>query len=264
MSNEVSKEKMAAVISVDAAFLAPFREQKRQLLVPRHPSYGRYAVLAGQIVVLEGMPGVGKSTLGKEMAAMLNAVGLKAVYLPEIIDEAALAEYLADMRGRAAAFQMTALANRMAVHAEAVALAAAGHVVVVDRGLVGDSAFAVMQRALGFFTDAEWEAYCAAVERARLCQASVLVHLACTPEMSIRRIAARDNKAESVYDPTYMANYGAALVVAMALFHAGPAAELPWDEDLTDSGNRVRLTDAKVAGVLDAVASAFRAFYGIL
>lgn len=271
---------MKNVISIDAPFLDAFREQKRQLLIPRPPKYGRYAVLKNQIIVLEGMPGVGKSTLGPAMAAMLNEAGVAATYLPERIDDDELAKYLADREHRAAAFQMSALDNRMEVHGDAVCLAASGHAVVVDRGLVGDAAFAIMQRALHFFTDDEWEAYCFKLECARLHQASVLVHLSCTPEMSIRRVACRDNKAESVYDPTYMANYGAALEVSKALFHAGPGIVLEWNEDpegvvynddgiedahgsLTASGNRVRLTDAKVAGVLDAAANSYCAFYRV-
>lgn len=255
---------MSKVISADADFLVAFREHRRQLLIPRPPNYGRYAMLRGQILVLEGMPGVGKSTLGPAMVAMLEEAGVPARYLPERIDDAALAAYLADRAHQAAAFQMSALRNRMDVYGEATLLAAAGFVVIVDRGLVGDTAFAVMQRALHFFTDGEWAAYCGEIERARLQQASILLHLDCTPEMAIRRIAARDNKAESVYDPTYMANYGAALNVSMALFHAGPAVVLPWDEDLTDSGNRVRLTDAKVVGVLNAAVASYRTFYGIV
>ncbi len=263
MATEEMKQRMSKSISADADFLVPFREQRRTLLLPRPAAYGKYAVLKNQIIVLEGMPGVGKSTLGQAMVATLNETGVPATYLAERIDDAALKEYLADMRGKAAAFQMNALRNRMMVYFVAVQKASTGHAVVVDRGLVGDSAFAIMQRALGYFTDGEWDGYCAEVERARLKQASVLVHLSCTPEMAIRRIATRDNKAESVYDPVYMANYGAALDVAISLFHAGPGVTLNWDEDLTDSGNRVRLTDAKVAAVLGETARAFRAFYGL-
>ena len=116
----------------------------------------------GQIIIIEGIMCSGKSTFCRSILhhsrALLGAAARVDVLL-EHVDSVFLQAYIADQRRYAFDFQIYMARNRIETLRRAQRLAAAGHTVVIDRGLIGDIVFALMHRSKGNFTTEQWNIY---------------------------------------------------------------------------------------------------------
>lgn len=220
----------------------------------QHTSFYKHMIqLPPGIYPIEGPISIGKSTLGPVLADACNNVGILATYLPEIVNQHLKDIYLANMSVEAVMFQCVQMVTRLMIYKDAARLVMLGHRVFVDRGLVGDFSFGLMQRNLGYFSDAHWEAYHSLVKEAVCYEATAILHLVCSAEVALSRCKFRGDPAEKAYQVEYMENHHKATLEALAIHHHGPILTLNWNEDLSDSGNKVRLTKAKIEDILKAL-----------
>jgi len=234
---------------------------KKMILHQRSPVYQKLIPLQNQVISIEGLIGVGKSTLGKALERFLTDCGFKARYFAEKINMTFLKVYLKDMYKYAFSFQMTVLQDRIAVHKEAEAFARDGGIAIIDRGIPGDIAFAIMQCNDGFFTAEEWAIYEEQIAMSQCYEASVVLHLDCSPATSMDRVKVRDRDGESAYTEEYMAHLAKATTQALQRYHHGPILTMDWKEDLSVSGHHVlEITDAKCEEVLLLIVATYMAW----
>ncbi len=208
----------------------------------RHADHVRLAPLVhGQIIVIDGIVGAGKSTYIAALAAALREVGFHVVVLTEPVGPRLLDYFGSDPVAHAAFMQQTMLLKRQLTMVRAEHLAAVGGaVVLVDRGLSGDVAFFLKGRADGLISDAA-----AAVYEEQLASESFLaprltLFLHCSNERAkanIRERASNDaDRALEVAaylekDPTYIDRLAAVYEQQMEAEQVGgPVARLEWSE----------------------------------
>jgi len=109
----------------------------------------------GKLIILEGLPGVGKTSLGRSYASTHPDV----IFLEEKVDEQLLAEYIADMPNKATKFQFGIQEETVEKIKRAIDLVKAGKIVVLDRGLDGNRCFAEVQHRSGLISTADMNAY---------------------------------------------------------------------------------------------------------
>jgi hypothetical protein len=123
----------------------------------------------GRVVVLEGVIGVGKSTLSRSLlhwATPVFGAGARVVVILENIDATLLQNFLNDQASMAFGFQMYAACARLETMRQAEELARQGNIVLVDRGLLGDATFARMHKENNNISQAQWQSYCSIIYRA--------------------------------------------------------------------------------------------------
>jgi len=173
------------------------------------------------VLVIEGMIGVGKSTAVETLLRDAKSVSHfeEVIVLPEPIKKEVLDDYIRDMKDgnrkmRAWSFQMTTAVKRLHDYDKARRLARAkpNRLVVIDRGLFGNEAFARMQCKRGHFDEVDLHLYeveigvhDGSLERLRDDPIFQTVYLRATPETAWRRTLARGDKEEvGGYDLQYM------------------------------------------------------------
>lgn len=162
---------------------------------PFHPERVKYSFLKGSIVVLEGLISAGKTTLCSSLHEYLSSIGLEVVWFPEEIPKSLLPLYTRDMSRYAFPFQVIVAQNRKSILARAHQLANQGKIVLVDRCLLGDYTFGLMQKEKGFFTDQEFDSYLEMIS-GRLPAPSFTVFLDCPPEVAFERMKQRGHQEE--------------------------------------------------------------------
>ena len=168
-----------------------------------------YKKFIGKIIILEANIAVGKSTLGKSLSRLLISKGLDVHFFPEQIPKKLFGLYTKNrqhMTRYAFPFQVIVARDRKQVLKEAIRLASENKTVIIDRGLLGDYAFAYMQRKGGFFTDEEYEAYLDMVQPENKLESPIILHvfLDCKPEEAFKRMLERNVPEEvEAYDLDY-------------------------------------------------------------
>ena len=224
------------------------------MLKQHPPEYAILSALRGKVICIEGPIGVGKSTLGNALVDYCTKKGVNARFYPECVDEDYLKLYLKDMPRHAFGFQKDTLEKRIQVFREAVEFARTGYVAIIDRGVLGDIAFATMQRDGGLFSEEDWECYKRVVTRALLYEPEFVLHLKCDAETAIERVKRRNHTEESVYEASYMEKLGKATVAVLAEHYHGLLLERDWSPDLSASGNTVlEITDETCYEVLSQI-----------
>lgn len=181
--------------------------------------------------MLEGLIGIGKTTLGRSLKNFLEKEGFKVKFFEEIINPSLLNLYLSDMKKYAFSFQSIQIIERMNIHRQASQFAETGGIAIIDRGIYGDMAFAQMQHQKGFFTDEEWQTYRSIITGSDLIDPHCIIHLRCHPDTSINRTSKRGISSETTaYDYTYMSELDNAHVRSISDF-SGPVYSLDWNDD---------------------------------
>jgi deoxyadenosine/deoxycytidine kinase len=153
--------------------------------------------------VLEGLIGVGKSTLGKSLEATLNDIGISATFLTEFVSNDLLEQYVSDMSKYAYTFQMIMLSKRLEIYREAQRRAMQGEVVLVDRSLVGDYVFALLHFRYGNISEEEFQLYCTMLYSEKPIEPTATLFLQADVPTCISRAAKRGRKSEDAYDRQY-------------------------------------------------------------
>jgi len=185
-------------------------------------------MLGGKVIVLEGLIGVGKSTLGRSFEKHLQDNNIEVVWMSEPINQVLLELYISDMTKYAFPFQVIIARERIQIYKEARRLAAEGKVVFIDRGLPGDLAFAYMQKNKGFFTEREFNVYLNLISAGLpdsniqpILTPDAIIHLDCTAETAWKRILARGNSSEkNGYSLKYLRDLHKSYERALANYNA--------------------------------------------
>jgi deoxyadenosine/deoxycytidine kinase len=203
----------------------------------------------GAIIVLEGGIAVGKSTLAAALGPYLENLGYCVVTLVEPLDAQFLALYQKNIAKYAFPFQSVVARERMQLYKEAQRLASLGNIVIMDRSLPGDFAFATMQRQSGYFTDEEWAVYHSllglqgvdkGIDPDFMKEATIL-YFDAEPATMYRRMLKRGNANEiDAYDLDYFCRLRMAYEKAMDLCAA--YHRIDWDEDM-QAGDFVDFTE---------------------
>jgi deoxyadenosine/deoxycytidine kinase len=151
--------------------------------------------LTGTEIILEGLIGIGKSTLGKSLSGYLEKNGLPVKFFPEFVNESLLSLYISDMKKYAFTFQVIVARERLRIYDEAKKFSSKGGISIIDRGLIGDLTFATMQRDKGFINSTEWEVYKSLVEL-RHDEPMITVHLNGSPQLAYTRMQERKISSE--------------------------------------------------------------------
>ena len=187
----------------------------------------------GKLIILEGLPGVGKTLFGKSYAS----VDPNSVFLEEWVDIKVLKEYLADMKNKAADFQMHIQKETVQRIQKAIQLVHEGKTVLLDRGLIGNRCFAEVQFEAGLISEDSMKSY-----RSEFTYTNIegfweidseIIYMKATPEFSLQRIKKRAREGENVYELTYLQelkNKHDNLLQEAKVVH------VEIDHDLTDSG----------------------------
>lgn len=145
---------------------------------------------------IEGTIGAGKSTLAEMLAAELGAE--LQVEPDEKADNAAgvnpyLASYYQAPERWALTMQIHLMTLRTKQAQDAEFLSRRGRVVVSDRSLPGDLAFARVQVKRGIMTPAEYDTYVRAyqINLDRACYPDAVLHVTTGPDEALRRVARR-------------------------------------------------------------------------
>ena len=155
----------------------------------------KFRSLNGHVIVLEGLIGVGKTTLGFSLEKYLNELGLKTKFYPEFKNKALLNQYITNMDKYAYVFQTVMLMARINIYRQAYHFASTGGISIIDRSLLGDYTFAKMQYNQDRFTIYEWEVYRNLIPK-DLPEPNCIVMLKCKPEIAFNRMKKRGNKSE--------------------------------------------------------------------
>ena len=197
---------------------------------PRHPEYQCYRSLRGSLVLIEGIIGAGKTTLGKSLETYLNGIGLVAKFFPEYVNRPLLSQYILNMKRYAYSFQLFMLGRRIEIYREAERFSATGGIAIVDRSLPGDVAFARMQYQNGNFSTEEWDLYNEVINTENIPVPTACIFLECSPDTSLIRVQTRGIKAEiSGYSLEYMTLLSKEYDIVRQTLENTCCVAVPWD-----------------------------------
>lgn len=162
----------------------------------------------GKILEIEGGIGVGKSTLGVEIANILNEHGIPSLYVPEHIDMPTFQKMLENPKEYAFTYQMIMLTKRIANRQHVMTMIAnnPNTCIIMDRGLIGDYTFEQYHHNIGNITDEQDQLYRATMELAsiELTSPDVILKIKCDVETAKNRVASRSRDGESVYTVEFL------------------------------------------------------------
>lgn len=200
-----------------------------------------------EVHVIEALISAGKTTL---IRSLKNSTAVKehfdeVVVFDEPIKPRTLNAYLADQHRYAFSFQTNVALKRVHMYKEAkrLALEKPRRLILIDRGLDGDQAFALAQLRLKFIDEADYSLYQEeiGVDDGSLKQLQDepgfrVVYLRCEPRTSWARTLKRGIVEETAtYDEEYMETVFAAHEEMMAV---NPSVTwLDWNKDRTVTGD---------------------------
>lgn len=156
-----------------------------------------------QLIVLEGLIGVGKSTLGEGLA---KACGYK--YMPEPVeDNPYLEKFYADPKRWALEMQFYLMSRRFAMHSEAVThIWQTGQGVIQDRSIYGDAIFCELNYKQGNIGYEGWQSYLKMrdVMFRYLMVPQLTLFLDASPEIAAQRIISRGRGCEKGVPVAYL------------------------------------------------------------
>ena len=160
--------------------------------------------MSGKVYILEGLPGVGKTTYGKSRQKVCSSV----VFIAEEVDDKQLKLYLQDMKGKARDFQFSVQKLTTERLKRAAALAKQGKHVYVDRGLLGNACFAELQHRQGFISKEDIQRYreeftYEGVEGLQDVECRT-IYMKASASFCLTRIAARAREGENSYTLGYL------------------------------------------------------------
>lgn len=169
---------------------------KITLYMPMSNKRRRFMCIRGNVIVLEGPIGVGKSTLGRSLENYLKKIKLPVKFFPEFLNKPLLDLYLSDMKKYACAFQVIIARERLRIYREATEFSNSGGISIIDRSLIGDYTFAHMQKEKDYINDEEWAVYLDLIKHDPDCEPYVTLYLECEPEQAFTRMQKRNISSE--------------------------------------------------------------------
>lgn len=200
------------------------------MFTPRNAQLDQYKFIRGGVYTIEGIIGVGKTTVGRSLEKYLNDIGITAKFFPEYVNKELLRQYIGDMKRYAYCFQMVMLCKRIEIYREAERFAATGGVAFIDRSIIGDMTFARMQYVNGNFTEAEWNTYLSLMKQEIQLTPHASLFLDCSSQTSLERIKLRGIKAEiKGYTAEYIQQLHDAYMVSIENCQTVRHIDISWD-----------------------------------
>lgn len=167
-----------------------------------------YKHLIGSVIVIDGIIGVGKSSLGKSISYYLNSYNIPCEFFPEYLNKDLLNYYLNDIKNNAFMYQIIMANSRVETYRRALMFAKNGGVSIIDRSILGDMAFARMQYEGKHITDEQYKIYLSVIgEIEDMYEPDYTIFLQCDIDTCRRRIEKRNRKNEvTTYDVNYHKN----------------------------------------------------------
>ena len=147
----------------------------------------------GHILLVDGLPGSGKTTLIKELSSTLTARRIHHKVFLEEVDDTLLEKYLSDMKAYALSFQLHMALKKQTIYHQASEFAKMGYIVIIDRSIRGDFAFASTQNRMRYMSCDDFEIYRKDIEAITLSTPHTYLVLDVTVETAMRRIEKRGN-----------------------------------------------------------------------
>lgn len=194
----------------------------------------------GMMIVIEGVIGVGKTTLSKAICEHYRQQGMKCKYYPEHVNIDFLNLFISDMKKYAFAFQMYMLERRLQMIREAEDwIRRTNGIAILDRSLHGDYTFALLQRLNGNMTDQEWNIYENIIQQFKvLIKPKVVFYLDASVETCLLRCKKRDRKGESSYTADYFDKLTTCYKQCVKKYDTDILISLDWNQEGVDL-NRV-------------------------
>lgn len=196
------------------------------------------------ITIVEGSIGAGKSTFAKSLHRYLSNKNVETIYFPEFVNQPLLELYLSDMKKYAFSFQVIMARERIQILKKAIEYAKDNKYVIIDRSLLGDYAFAIMQYDNGNITDAEFEVYKSLIEYEKNIIGNhinsddmIILYLNCSSETSLERIRVRNRGGEcDGYNIDYLNNLSKSYEKSLELNKYIKRLNIDWNDNkkLTD------------------------------
>ena len=164
----------------------------------------KYAQFQKRIIAIEGPIGAGKTTLGQSMAAVLNQMGIPAVFLEEKYNSDFLELFCKSPKDYAFSFQMSMLNACQHNYLQACHKSEQVMVVIVDRTIWGNAVFAALHVENGNITAEEFKVYCSCMNQYGPYRFDHVIYLDIDSETSLNRIAKRGRHAEKSYTAEYL------------------------------------------------------------
>ncbi len=155
-----------------------------------------FRCLVGSIIGLEGLIGAGKTTAGRSMVNFLNENGIKAKFFKEFVNPRLLKQYISDMKKYSYTFQLIMGMKRLEIYHKASEYAKTGGIAIIDRTLLGDMTFALMQYHNGNYTEEEWDTYNDIIKTGTSLAPSLVVYFKTSSAKAYERMVSRGYKSE--------------------------------------------------------------------
>jgi deoxyadenosine/deoxycytidine kinase len=167
--------------------------------------------LKGNVVTVDGVVGAGKSTFCQRMATLLALSGIKCIVHQEYLSASYLGLLLNNRPRYTFGFQVFMLAKRMETYRTALGQIAADTVILIDRSLYGDWAFASLALDMGYINNEEYQVYMGLLKEVlidcKLGGPHLPIYLSVPPSVAMYRIEDRNRSLEPTsYDTTFLDN----------------------------------------------------------
>lgn len=190
-----------------------------------------------RIICIEGGIGVGKSTLGRDLAEYMNHKGHVTRFYPEPFNQDFLEMFIGNMPRYAFAFQLYILTRRQLNYNDAQHRTHESS--VIDRSLVGDYVFMQLRYSFGNVSDAEYAIYIAEYAKYTVYKPDVVIYLKVKLDEMQRRIESRGRDGEAKYELDYLDKLQKTYDVVLP-------QQISADRILTIEWNSDKVTDGKV------------------
>jgi deoxyadenosine/deoxycytidine kinase len=197
----------------------------------RESQYEKFRHLRSGIYVIEGLIGVGKSTLGLSLENYLNSIDIKCKYFAEYSNKPLLEQYISNMPKYAYTFQLFMLSKRIEIYRQAEEFSKTGGISFIDRSIYGDMAFAYMQKEKGFISEEEWNIYLNIMKQEIQLAPTAILFLKCDLDLCLQRLNKRGDKSEiSGYNIEYYQSLNSAYEHIMNNYNNSKYIEIDWNK----------------------------------
>lgn len=206
-------------------------------------AFNKYESLQGNIYVLEGTIGVGKTTLGKSMSTYLNSLGFNCRFFEEYVNMDLLKLYLGNKPKYAFVFQIIMLFKRIEIYKQAQEFVKNGGIAILDRGFHGDAVFATVANTRGHISDEELKIYFK-IFYENFEESKAIINLNCCWETAYERIQKRGIESEkNGYTLNFLARLQRAYNLHLAMYEN--VIEISWNK------SRMVISESDLCEILD-------------
>lgn len=185
------------------------------------------------IVAVEGSIGVGKTTFCECLHEVLRSKNIKTRQFIEKVNHSFLDLFLSDQKGQAWAFQLSMLESRINSQKWALHHSLNGELSILDRSIIGDRAFAILNHQKGYINEREMEVYNKIfdeVEKETL--PNLIIYLDCPKETLVERITTRKRGNEArEYTGDFLENLNCAYETTLRYTYNIPITRIDWSEN---------------------------------